>query len=225
MPLYFSLGLNPYFIVGATIVLTLLIALRIYEEKRNLNERLLQSSYEPKINALEAIDKEVSVLSLDNEKWKLLSPFFGEPEDLPLVLGKWLSAIGSKQEINIYRDDLFDLFLHQVTITNAAFAVVPFLVAVCKKGDTKFQIEYLTDVALVEANRLKYGVYGNREGTEKYPEWLMSDYTQAILEARNLVDGVIMAEQDENNKTELVAMKPALFGNADLAWSHWRGQQ
>ncbi len=99
---------------------------------------------------------------------------------------------------------------------------MPWLVSVCKQGITKFQIEYLTDVALVEANRLKYGVYYNREGTEEYPKWLMSDYQQAILHARDLIDDVIEAEQDEQRKHGLVAMRPALFGDADLAWCQWK---
>jgi len=161
------------------------------------------------------------MLSLNDEKWKDLTTFFGESENLPIVLRKWLQSIGSDQESSIYFEELFDLFLHQVTITNVAFAIVPWLVHVCKKGITEFQVEYLTDVALVEANRLKFGVYGNREGTEEYPEWLMSEYRQAIMEARNLIDGIIAAEHDENRKRGLVAMRPALFGDADLAWSQW----
>jgi hypothetical protein len=58
------------------------------------------------------------------------------------------------------------------------------------------QVEYLIDVALVEANRISHGVYGNREGTEAYPAWLMADYTQAIIEARDLVEDVIDAAHD-----------------------------
>ena len=161
------------------------------------------------------------MLPLDDEKWKDLTTFFGESENLPLVLGKWLEAIGSDQESIIYSEELFDLFLHQVTITNVAFAVVPWLVNVCKQGSTEFQVEYLTDVALVEANRLKYGVYCNREGTEEYPEWLMSDYHQAIMDARDLVDSVIQAKHDESSQHGLIAVRPALFGDADLAWSQW----
>jgi hypothetical protein len=98
---------------------------------------------------------------------------------------------------------------------------VPWLVHICKEGVTKFQVEYLTDVALVEANRLKYGVYHTCEGTEAYPEWLMSDYQQAIAESRNLIDGILEAEPDKGRKRGLTAMKPALFGDADLAWSQW----
>ena len=163
------------------------------------------------------------MLPLDDEHWARLTTFFGEPENLPSVLRQWLASIGSDQEDTIYRRDLFDFFLHQATITNAAFAVVPWLVDVCKKRKTKYRVEYLTDVALVEANRLKYGVYYNREGTKEYPEWLMSDYKQAIVESRNLVDDVIEAEHDEERKHGLIALKPALYGNADLAWSQWHG--
>ena len=163
------------------------------------------------------------MLPLDDDRWGCLTTFFGEPEDVPKVLRQWLASIATdpEEESTIYRRDLFDLFLHQATITNAAFAVVPWLVDVCKKGETSNRVEYLTDAALVEANRLKYGVYYNREGTDAHPEWLMTAYHQSISEARNLVDEVIEAEPDEERKQGLVAMKPALFGNADLAWSQW----
>ena len=59
------------------------------------------------------------MLLLDDERWRYLTTFFGEPEDLPKVVGEWLASIGSDQEDTIYRDDLFDLFLHQVTITRS----------------------------------------------------------------------------------------------------------
>ena len=167
----------------------------------------------------------MNMLPLDDDRWTLLTTFFGQPEDVPIVLGQWLEAIGSDQENTIYRRDLFDLFLHQATITSAAFAVVPWLVDVCKKRKTENRVEYLTDVALVEANRLKYGVYGDREGTEEFPEWFIMDYNNAIIESRSLVDDVLQAEQDVGWKHMLIALKPALYGNADLAWSQWHGSQ
>lgn len=167
------------------------------------------------------LHEESSMLPLDDDRWGHLTTFYGKPEDLPKVLEEWLASIGFDQEDTIYHRDLFDLFLHQATITNAAFAVVPYLVDVCKRGETRFQVEYLTDVALVEARRLQNGVKGNREGTEENPEWLMADYKQAILESRNLADDVIEAEHDEERKRVLVKMKPALHGNAALAWSQW----
>ncbi len=161
----------------------------------------------------------IPMLPLDDDRWGLLTTFFGKPDDLSKVLEEWLASVGFDQEFTTYSRELFDLFLHQGTITNAAFAVVPYLVDVCKRGDTRFQVEYLADVALVEARRLKNGVYANREGTEAYPEWLMSDYKQAILESRELADDVIEAEHNDERKRALVAMKPALHGNAELAFS------
>src|SRR5262245_19789532 len=140
------------------------------------------------------------MLPLHDHRWGELTTFFGEPEKLPVVLREWLASIGGDEEETIYRRDLFDQFLHQGTITNAAFAVVPWLVDVCHRGRTSYRLEYLTDVALVEANRLKYGLYCHREGTEQYPEWLMSDYRQAIVESRKLVDEVIEAGQVEQTK-------------------------
>jgi hypothetical protein len=162
------------------------------------------------------------MLPLNDDRWQQLTTFFREPKDIPKILEEWLASVEFDQnESKIYQDDLFDIFLHQTTITNVAFAIVPWLVHVCRTRDTRFRAIYLTDVALVEALRITYGVHSNREGTEKYPDWLMSDYTQAIAEACTFVDDVIEAELDEDRKRFLVALKPALFGNADLAWSQW----
>jgi hypothetical protein len=74
--------------------------------------------------------RNLDMLPLDDDRWEQLTTFFEKPEDLPKTLAIWLASIGSEQEGTIYREDLLDLFLHQVTITNAAFAVVPWLVDV-----------------------------------------------------------------------------------------------
>lgn len=161
------------------------------------------------------------MLPLESERWNELTTFYGEPADVPRVLRQWLDAVGSDEEQTIYCRDFFDLFLHQGTITNAAFAVVPWLVQVCSDGKSAFRIEYLTDVALVEANRIRYGVCCNREGTAECPEWLMGDYHQAIEQAQKLVDDVLASESDEDRKGNLAGMKPALFGDAETAWKNW----
>jgi hypothetical protein len=163
------------------------------------------------------------MLPLDDDRWGQLTTFFEEPKHLPKVLRTWLESIGLNHEEGIYNRELFDLFLHQATITNAAFAVVPWLVQVCKEGRTNLRGQYLIDVALVEANRLEYGVCGNRRKTAPYPEWLMSDYHNAILDARKLVEEMIQVEQNDEIKFGLTALKPALYGNSGLAWSQWTG--
>ena len=66
------------------------------------------------------------MLPLADERWGQLTTFFGKPEDVPKVLEEWLASIGFDQEETIYQRDLFNLFLHQGTITNVAFiAIVP----------------------------------------------------------------------------------------------------
>ena len=140
------------------------------------------------------------MLPLNDNRWSQLTTFFGEPDDVPILLERWRGAIGTLEEEIIYRRDLFDTFLHQNTITNIAFAIAPWL---------------------VEANRLKFGVYYNHDGTEEFPAWLMSDYQQAIMIAQSFVDDVLEGESDLIRKKRLMAVKPALFGNAELAWSQW----
>lgn len=139
------------------------------------------------------------MLSLNDDRWPLRTTFFGGSGDVPRVLSEWLASIGFDHERTIYRCDLFDPFLHQDTITNAAFAVVPWLVHVCVTRETGFAVEYLTDVALVEANRLRSGVYWNREGTERFPEWVMADYAQAILETITTRSGLTRCKSNRLN--------------------------
>jgi hypothetical protein len=165
------------------------------------------------------------MLSLDDERWSLLTTFFGEPESVPKVIREWIQSIGTDNEDTIYERDLFDLFLHQVTIASVAFAIVPWLVHVCKQGNTRLRVEYLTDIALVEANRLKYGVFFHNGDPEPCPQWLMTDYHLAIVETRYLVDDVIKADGDSEEKRGLIAVKPALYGDADLAWFQWSGSR
>ncbi|HEV7279231.1 MAG TPA: hypothetical protein VGN57_03380 [Pirellulaceae bacterium] len=161
------------------------------------------------------------MLPLDDERWSLLTTFFGEPQDLPRVLEDWLASVGFDQEEEVYARHLCPFLMHQATIVNAAFAVAPWLVEVCRKGETRHRIEYLTDVGLIEANRLTSGVKFAREGTEAFPDWLMPDYLQAIGDSRFLADDAIDEEPDEERKRGLVAMRAALYGDAALAWARW----
>lgn len=161
------------------------------------------------------------MLPLDDDRWSLLTTFFGEPGDLPKFVEEWLASVGFDQEGEVYVRDLCPFFLHQATITNAAFAVVPWVVDVCRKGETRHRVEYLTDVGLVEANRLRSGVYATREGTAAFPDWLMPDYQQAIRDARFVADDALDEEPDEERKRGLVAMRAALYGDADQAWARW----
>jgi hypothetical protein len=161
----------------------------------------------------------VAMLPLNDPRWNELTTFFEDPAYLTKHLAEWVDAIGFDQERDIYLNYLFNLYLHQGTITNAAFAVVPYLVSVCEEGRSSFSVEYLTDVAYIEANRLTHGLYYNRPNTVEFPDWLMGDYRLAIAKSPNLVDDAIDNCNNADRKHELVAMKPAFFGNGKLAWA------
>src|SRR5258707_216044 len=142
------------------------------------------------------------MLALNDPRWSQLTTFFGESADFPQAVEEWLASVGSDQEENVYAESMFQAFLRQGTITNAAYAVVPWLVEVCKNHPTNCSASYLADIAYVEANRLTHGLHYHRKGTDETSDWLMVDYRIAIVEARNLIENSIDEEIDENWKAE-----------------------
>lgn len=158
------------------------------------------------------------MLPLDDPRWQELHPFFGRPEDVPGMLADWWQAIGTDYEELLYTRDLFDLFLHQGTITNLAFAIVPWLVAAATTEGSRQPVRYLTDVALVEWRRLHNGPYAppGRPG-EPPPDWLADDYRAAIEVAGPLAEDLLDGPISEHERKELWTLMPALFGNDKLA--------
>jgi hypothetical protein len=163
------------------------------------------------------------MLPLDSPRWSELDTFFGEPEKVPHVLGEWIDSIGFDQESTIYSRDLFNIFLHQGTITNVAFAVVPWIVENCNRSELTCRVDYLADVALVELNRLSYGVYSIRDGGDAEPEWLMEAYKSAIERAQSMAEDVLEETFDDELKINLWELMPALFGNIELAKKRMAG--
>ena len=164
------------------------------------------------------------MLPLDSPRWIELDTFFGNPERVPVVLAEWVDAVGFDEATTIYQRDLFNLFLHQGTITNVAYAVVPWLVAHCTRAeDATDRACYVCDVALVEFNRLTHGIYYVREGGDREPEWLMTDYRQAVEAARPMAEDLLDEPLDESLRQNLWELTPALWGNAELARKRMSG--
>jgi hypothetical protein len=165
------------------------------------------------------------MLPLDSPRWNELNPFYGQPEDVPIVLADWLQSIGFDQEPTIYWDRLFQLFLHQGTITNLAYAVVPWLVEAATVRCSPLAADYLADVAMVEWDRLEFGTYSPR-GTpgEEPPGWLADDYHRAIECAGPAAEDLLDTPLEERSRDSLWRLLPALFGNATLAAKRYRGE-
>lgn len=159
------------------------------------------------------------MLPLDSPRWKELDPFFGPPERVPQVLAEWWQSIGTDWEQTLYARDVFDLFLHQGTIRNVSFAVVPWLVAAVTEAGSRHAAQYIADVALVEWNRLVCGIHApdpKRRPGQSPPDWLADDYRQAILAAGPLAEDLLDGPLSDHERVELWMDYPALFGNGKL---------
>lgn len=165
-----------------------------------------------------------TVLALDSPRWAELDTFFREGESVPRLLAEWIDAIGFDQESTIYRQ-LFQLYLHQGTITNVAFAVVPWLVSQLCRCDPHQQADYLSDIGLVEFRRLTGGVHFLRAGGESEPPWLMADYQEAIRQAQPMAEDVLDQQLPDELRTPLWETMPGLFGNAQLAHKRRYGEE
>jgi len=157
------------------------------------------------------------MLPLDSPRWSELDTFFVQGEKVPTILREWVDAVGFDQEMTIYLRDLFNLYLHQGTITNVAFAVVPWIVAHCSRAETCNRVQYLSDVALVELRRLTCGLHSVREGGDPDPAWLMDDYTEAIRQAQSMAEDTLDEPLDGELRKTLWEHVPALFGKIELA--------
>lgn len=143
------------------------------------------------------------MLPLDSPRWSELDTFFDKPEKVPVILREWVDAIGFDQEMTIYLRDLHELFLHQATITDAACAVVPWIVAHCPRAETCNRIQYLSDVVLVELRRLTCGLHSVREGGDPEPAWLMDDCAEAIQQAQLMAEDALDEPLDDELRETL----------------------
>lgn len=150
------------------------------------------------------------MLPFEDPRWNELSTFF--EGDLSSVVREWAAAVGFDQEAEIYHS-LFNLYLHQNTITNSAFVVVPYIVKYCQHLPPCDRASYLIDVATVEYCRLRHGCW---DGSPEL-EWAMQDYHDSINAAQELVENVLDERMDPELREELITLQPVLFGNLKLA--------
>jgi hypothetical protein len=99
-------------------------------------------------------------LPLDSPRWASLKAHFGnagvdaELPAVPSLIARWNRAVGSYAEEYEYQD-LHESYLHQLTILDVAYAVVPHLAARLSDLDPDRRLEVLDDLATVDAVRLK----------------------------------------------------------------------
>lgn len=148
--------------------------------------------------------------SLDSTKWATLSTFFGDPSDLPGHLRRWQDALGTSTEEDVYAD-FYECFLHQATITDAAYAVVPYIVEALDQRRTKRVFDYVTDLGLIEANRLT-------PHSPKMPEGLDIKYADAIARAQSHAVGLLSVDRPKPDFRYLLCAIAGLYGHPVLAF-------
>ncbi|HTJ41578.1 MAG TPA: hypothetical protein VL463_05755 [Kofleriaceae bacterium] len=98
-------------------------------------------------------------LPLDSARWRTLKAHFGnagQDGDLPSVptsIRRWYAAVGTYAEEYEYAD-LLESYLHQRTLLDVAYAVVPHVVSRLRALDPDRAIEVVEDVAVVERVRM-----------------------------------------------------------------------
>jgi hypothetical protein len=98
-------------------------------------------------------------LPLDSPRWRTLKAHFdnagrdGDLPSVPTLIARWIGAVGTYGEEYEY-SDLRESYLHQGTILDVAYAVVPHLAARLDQLDPDRRVEVLEDLALVELVRL-----------------------------------------------------------------------
>jgi hypothetical protein len=92
------------------------------------------------------------MLTLEDPYWQDLHTPFGDARRVPTLLRTWHSSIGSDGEAAAYAE-LFEHYLHQLTISSCSYAVVPHLVSHLDRCALPRRIEVLGHVATVEMQR------------------------------------------------------------------------
>jgi hypothetical protein len=116
------------------------------------------------------------MLPLDSPRWMAFSVYTGTPEQVPHRIASWRESIGGPDE-DAQWCDLWDRFLHQGTITDAAYASVPHVVREFARVAPRNRFDYLVQLGLIESAR-------QWKGAPAVPEDLEAAYYGAVTEAK-----------------------------------------
>ncbi len=98
-------------------------------------------------------------LPLDSPRWRELKAHFnnagqdGDLQSVPTLIARWNAAVGTYAEEYEY-SDLRESYVHQQTILDIAYAVLPHIAARLDDLDPDRRVEVLEDLAVVETVRL-----------------------------------------------------------------------
>ncbi len=123
------------------------------------------------------------MLALDDPYWQELLTPFGNADCVPDLLRTWHSSIGSNHEEAAYAE-LFEHYLHQLTLSSCSYAVVPHLVSHLDRCALPRRIEVVGHVATIEMQRpLSAGDIGRDLDRLRTAEGLSEDTSEHLRTA------------------------------------------
>jgi len=174
------------------------------------------------------------MLPLDDPYWHELRTQFGDAGGVPALLRAWQSSIGSDGEKDAY-SELFEHYLHQLSISSCSYAVVPHLVAHLARCALSRRIEILGHVANVEISRplseehierdldviraqehledwfKEHLIAATRERSPFLPGPLEASYLEAIEAARRMATELLRSECAPRDFARLLGAITGLF--------------
>ncbi len=153
------------------------------------------------------------MLPLDSDRWRTLKVYFGLPKDLPVRIKSWAAAIGTDRESAAFTE-LSQQFLHQFTITDAAYAAVPHVVDNLPRVPLERRIDYFDTLSIVEAAR------ESLEAPE-CPRYLRTAYASSVRDARALAVAALSAQWEPRQFRYLLSAVAGLCGHSPLAELLW----
>ena len=145
------------------------------------------------------------MLPLDSPRWAEFEVYFGQPRQVPERLALWRESIGGPDEKRRW-SELWEQFLHQFTITDAAYAAMPHVVVRLNHIPARGQFEYLLDVGLIESAR-------QHEGAPALTEDLASAYFAAVEEAKRLAVALLTLDWPKVEFRYVLSMLASLHGH------------
>ena len=154
------------------------------------------------------------MLPLDNPRWNCFKTFFGNPEEVPIRIKKWMEAIGSDEEKSTW-EELCEQFLHQYTIADSAYAVAPFVIQGMERIPAAKRLYYLVDIGLIESARLK-------KRSPDLPSDLAESYHASVRQGRTYAVECLTLDLPKIEFRYLISTISTLYGHdvlGDLIFS------
>jgi hypothetical protein len=145
------------------------------------------------------------MLPLDSPRWKSFSTYFGTPEEMPRRIAEWREAIGGRDEEREW-SGLWEQFLHQGTIKDAAYAAVPHVVRELGRVEPRKRFDYLVELGLIESAR-------QQSGSPAVPVDLAGAYYEAVGQSKRFAVECLALDWPKIEFRYLLSVLASLHGH------------